>query len=246
MEIQKLLTRIEFREQVFERDHKKCVVPSCNNDAVDAHHIIERRLWTKDWNKEGYFLSNGASLCEVHHKLAERNKIAPQTLRQWCDIKSTVLPINLADDNIINYEYSKWGDKLKDPERVSIKYPSTFYLPFSPRPKEHEKDLGDMKELISVPCVETIKMDGSNVKITSEKVTARNGYDATHKSFDMLKSIFKKFQHLIPSNIEIFGEWLYAEHSIHYVKNLALNNYLNIFAVYDKSTAMFLGWDDVE
>ena len=39
----KLLTRDEFRRQVFERDGNKCVF--CDRPAKDAHHIIERRLW---------------------------------------------------------------------------------------------------------------------------------------------------------------------------------------------------------
>jgi 5-methylcytosine-specific restriction endonuclease McrA len=45
----KLLTRDEFRNAVFERDGHRCVI--CGNEAregvrLDAHHIIERRLWT--------------------------------------------------------------------------------------------------------------------------------------------------------------------------------------------------------
>ena len=39
-----LLTRDQFREGVFKRDNHKCVI--CRAPAVDAHHIIERRLWT--------------------------------------------------------------------------------------------------------------------------------------------------------------------------------------------------------
>jgi 5-methylcytosine-specific restriction endonuclease McrA len=39
----KLLTRDEFREAVFARDKHKCVF--CGSPAVDAHHILERRLF---------------------------------------------------------------------------------------------------------------------------------------------------------------------------------------------------------
>jgi 5-methylcytosine-specific restriction endonuclease McrA len=38
-----LLNRDEFREGVFERDNHKCVI--CGKPAVDAHHIMERRLF---------------------------------------------------------------------------------------------------------------------------------------------------------------------------------------------------------
>ena len=42
-----LLTRDEFRNKVFERDRRRCVICGATNfDArLDAHHIIERRLW---------------------------------------------------------------------------------------------------------------------------------------------------------------------------------------------------------
>jgi 5-methylcytosine-specific restriction endonuclease McrA len=40
-----LLTRDEFRNSVFERDRHRCVI--CGSEGkLDAHHIIERRLWT--------------------------------------------------------------------------------------------------------------------------------------------------------------------------------------------------------
>ena len=52
----KLLTREEFKKQVFARTNGKCCVPGCTCDAVDAHHILDRHLW----NHGGYILSNGA------------------------------------------------------------------------------------------------------------------------------------------------------------------------------------------
>ena len=55
-----LLSRDEFREGVFERDGHKCVV--CKEQGKDAHHILERRLF----NDGGYYLDNGATLCEKH------------------------------------------------------------------------------------------------------------------------------------------------------------------------------------
>lgn len=35
----KLLTRQDFKEEVFKRDKHKCVVPGCEQKAVDAHHL---------------------------------------------------------------------------------------------------------------------------------------------------------------------------------------------------------------
>lgn len=48
-----LLSRDQFRELTFERDKHTCVF--CDKPAQDAHHIIERRLWSDG----GYYLDNG-------------------------------------------------------------------------------------------------------------------------------------------------------------------------------------------
>ena len=68
-----LLTREEFKKQVFAKTNGKCCVPGCTCDAVDAHHIMDRRLWLDG----GYYLSNGASLCAKHHLDAEKGIITP-------------------------------------------------------------------------------------------------------------------------------------------------------------------------
>jgi len=49
-----LLDRDSFREFVFVRDGHKCVI--CGAPKKDAHHIIERRLFSNG----GYFIENGA------------------------------------------------------------------------------------------------------------------------------------------------------------------------------------------
>ena len=81
-----LLTREEFKKQVFKQTCGKCCVPGCNDDAIDAHHIIDRKLW----NDGGYYLSNGASLCSKHHLEAEHGKITPLQCFEYMNI-------NLAD-----------------------------------------------------------------------------------------------------------------------------------------------------
>ena len=59
--------RENFRNKVFTRDKNKCVF--CNiTDNLDAHHITDRNELTNG----GYVLENGISLCEVHHKMAEK------------------------------------------------------------------------------------------------------------------------------------------------------------------------------
>ncbi len=102
------LTREQFRSQTFERDSFTCVVPGCNQKAVDPHHIVERALWLKnDPCPEGYLLANGASLCEIHHIAAEENYYPPQALRKWIGIE-TVLPQQLDPTKL----WDKWGEEI--------------------------------------------------------------------------------------------------------------------------------------
>jgi len=238
------MSRDEFRKAVFGRDGRTCVVPGCGRSAQDAHHIIERSLWTQPSEEGGYIPDNGASLCEIHHVHAEKCFIPPQALRNWAGIERRVLPEELDPSNL----YDKWGRIIPKPNRHLIKYPHTPYLPSSP--SADEKDISDCgysnpSDLVDKPLVATIKMDGSNCLWTNEKVAARNAYDAPHKSFDLAKAEHSKVRHMIPDNLQIFGEWLYAKHSIHYHGALSLEYLFQIFAVYRKDQCLWESWEVV-
>lgn len=73
-----MLSREEFRDAVFSRDSHRCVV--CGEQAKDAHHLIDRSLWTEENEYHGYIPENGASLCEKHHKAAERDTVSSAVL----------------------------------------------------------------------------------------------------------------------------------------------------------------------
>lgn len=244
-----LLSRDDFRHMVFTRDNHTCIIPHCNRLAVDAHHIIERRLWQYKSQFGGYFLCNGASLCEEHHIAAEKNFFPPQYLWEILKIDNPIRPKSF----IPNIDYNKWGTPLKMPKRYRTKYPSTPYLPFSPQWQPPETSKNDETYLENVDCfldaplVITIKMDGSNIQMTNKHIAARNGTVANHKSFDYLKALHaQQYCYLIPDNIEVFGEWLYAKHSIHYTEKLSLSNYLQVFGVYNMKQRMWGSWNDVK
>jgi hypothetical protein len=235
--------RESIREIVFNRDGNKCVVPWCNNAPDDAHHLIDRKLWD-DSENGGYIKDNLISICESHHKLAENNTIMPQTLREWSGIKNIVLPKEFDKQK----EYDKWGKELLLANRENIKYPHTPYFPFSPN--VDEKDIAEsgymnLGNLLNKPLYFSIKMDGSNVVLTNEYVAARNGRDATHASYDMLKSIHAQIKTQIHPDLMIFGEWLYAKHSIYYTNSLKLHKLLQIFGIYNKKTHMWLSIMDM-
>jgi hypothetical protein len=230
------LTRDQFRTQVFARDKHLCVVPGCTAKAVDSHHIVERACWTKgDPNPEGYLLANGASLCETHHIHAEKNYYPPQALRNWLNLP-TVLPACFDPAKL----YDKWGNEIAP--AVNGKYPKTPYLPFSPTADE-DKAVA-LADLVGKPLVVTVKMDGSNVTLTREKVAARNGDTAHPPEFDPLKALHAGFRHAIPDNVLVYGEWLFARHTIAYEGGLALPSPLLILAVYDQMQQLFWSWSE--
>lgn len=141
-----LLSRDNFRNGVFKRDGLRCVV--CRQPAVDAHHIIERRLFKAEHEKGGYFLDNGASLCEKHHREAEQTTISCQSIRELCGIISVRLPEHFWPD----FEYDKWGNPITPEGRLKgelyyemsvrtilqnvpflpyVVQPQTYHLPWS-------------------------------------------------------------------------------------------------------------------
>lgn len=101
-----LLSRDDFRNATFARDRHRCV--ACGAPAVDAHHIIERRLFKAPHEAGGYFLDNGASLCEKCHRAAEQTTLSAAELRTRCFIARAVLPEHFYPDR----EYDKWGNPI--------------------------------------------------------------------------------------------------------------------------------------
>ena len=105
----KLLTREEFKKQVFSKTNGKCCVPDCSCDAVDAHHIMDRKLWYDG----GYYVSNGAALCSKHHLDAEQGRITPKQCLDYMNI-------NLCDIRL--------PDKIKEKYQNKIVNIRDFYI----------------------------------------------------------------------------------------------------------------------
>lgn len=100
--MQKLLSRNEFREQVFKRDNHHCIF--CSDTKISAHHIIDRALFSDG----GYYIDNGASVCDKHHWDCEKTDISVEDVRKACKIKNIILPQGYD----INKKYDKWGNPL--------------------------------------------------------------------------------------------------------------------------------------
>lgn len=94
--------RERFREGVFARDRRRCVV--CTARASDAHHLLERRLFPDG----GYVLDNGVSLCSTCHLDAEATLISPDHLRERAGIRAVVCAPGLDP----RHRHDKWGNPV--------------------------------------------------------------------------------------------------------------------------------------
>lgn len=251
----KLLTRDQFREGVFARDRHKCIV--CGADAVDAHHLIDRRLWSDG----GYYLENGASVCEQHHMEAEQTTISCDTLRELCGIRRIVVPEHLYSEE--DAPYDKWGNpilpngtrmrgELFEDESVQkilapvlhlftnrVKYPRTYHLPNSPGATKDDRILSNARGFTGVNVVVTAKQDGENTSFYRDGLHARSLSYAPHPSRDRVKALHASIAHEIPETWRICGENLFAKHSIHYQH---LKSYFQVFSIWDGLRC--LAWDE--
>ncbi len=111
----------------------------------------------------------------------------------------------------------------------SPKYNRTFHLPWSEGCTSDDKKASDVSSLINCEIIITEKMDGSNCCLERDGVYARtHSGPPTHPSFDIIKAKHARTKHLIPEGYQLFGENLFAQHSIHYSK---LPQYFMLFAI---------------
>lgn len=233
-----------FRQAVFAESNNHCIVPWCTNDAVDAHHIVERELWTGG----GYTPPNGAAVCSTHHQYAESNHIPPQAFWLWkAVLQADIRPDNFSDWDTLDVttptpsqfetaDINKWGRGFDTPpwkqHRERIKYQSSRHLmPLywndqtlaDERIENDDTELETVEPFVGVPLVVMHKMDGGNCMLVNNlenPVRARNGKTPT----DTMKPLYRedglywrqKVNEKLPDRLQVFGEWLHAKHSIHY------------------------------
>ncbi len=126
----------------------------------------------------------------------------------------------------------------------SPKYPRTPHLPWSPGSTSDDRRIESVEPLLCVDIVVTEKLDGSNVCLEAGGCYARSHASApNHSSFDAFKAFHATIKSLLPENLQIFGEWLYARHSIGYK---ALPNYFMVFGVRDLNTMKWSSWTEIE
>jgi hypothetical protein len=250
---QSLLTRDEFREGVFARDRHSCV--NCGKPGVDAHHILERRLFPDG----GYYLNNGVTLCGDCHLAAEATIISCDRLRRAAGITEIVLPPHFFPDG----EYDKWGNQIAEKglrmkgelfeeEPVQkilapvlylftdrIKYPRTFHFPWSPNLQNDDRMLQTTEGWEGVEYVFTEKMDGEGTTFYKGDLHARSLEFSPHASRTFIKAIHGACEYDIPEGFRICGENLTAKHSIKYT---GLKSYFMVFNIWKSMDC--LSWDE--
>ena len=258
-----LLDRDTFRESVFKRDGHKCVM--CNEEAKDAHHIIERRLF----HDGGYYINNGASLCEKHHIEAEQTTLTCDEIREAAKIETIVLPQHFYTD----VEYDKWGNEIlangtrikgdlfDDPSVQKIlkqgnvlnqfadrvKYPRTYHLPWSPGMNRDDRMMEDTHVFNGQQVMICEKLDGENTTWYRDYMHARSLDSDSHPSRNWVKNLWAQHGYNIPEGWRVCGENLYAKHAIHYCKanGNALSMYFYMFSIWNEKN-FCLSWDETE
>lgn len=254
----KLLSRDEFREAVFQRDNKTCVL--CGAPAQDAHHIMERRLFPDG----GYYVDNGASVCGPCHIRCEQTVVSVEEVREKTGITRPVLPPHLYSDVV----YDKWGNVvlpngtrlagdlfddesvqkiLRDGGRLSdfrswVKYPRTYHLPFSPGATDDDRVMSDSRlaAFDGTRIIVTEKMDGENTTMYQDYIHARSVDSSGHPSRNWVKNLWSTLAHDIPPGWRICGENMYAKHSIGYDR---LPSFFLAFSIWNEKNVC-LSWDE--
>lgn len=248
------MMRDEFRAAVFARDGQKCV--ACGVPALDAHHLLERRLWADG----GYHLDNGVSVCGPCHILAEQTVLSCETLREMAKITAVLLPEHLYADQ----SYTKWGDPIlpngqrmrgelfDDPSvqkilesvlhlyTTRVRHPRTHHLPWSPGLTDDDKMLASLNGFLGQPVVVTVKLDGEQCTMYDDYLHARSPEYHAHPSRDWVKALHARVKADIPSGWRLCGENLFAKHSIHYH---GLASYFFVHSIWNDHNVC-LEWDE--
>jgi len=134
-----------------------------------------------------------------------------------------------------------------------VKYPRTPHL-FGSRGTDDDKHLGPKESerfINDGSLIVEEKLDGTNVGIhfttAGRMVLQCRGHEITegmHPQYDLFKqwtSIKRSMlEQMLGSRFILYGEWLYAQHSVHY---RALPHYFFEFDIFDKDAERFLDLD---
>ncbi len=123
----------------------------------------------------------------------------------------------------------------------SLKYPRTYHFPFSPGTTSDDKVIWDYESLIGKELVITEKLDGENTCINQYGIFARSHAAPTQNPW--ASYLWEKWNILKNEigDLDIFGESLYAIHSIEYSR---LEHYFFVFGI--RQEEHWFSWEELE
>jgi hypothetical protein len=122
----------------------------------------------------------------------------------------------------------------------SRKYPRTYHFPFSPGTTSDDRIAKSFDKILTEEIVITEKLDGENTCLNKSGVFSRSHTSPTrHPWANYMWDYWQNLRQGL-GDLEIFGESLYAVHSIEYT---GLNEYFYVFAIREGS--QWLAWEQV-
>ena len=125
---------------------------------------------------------------------------------------------------------------------MNEKYPRTHHVPWSQSNTSDDVWWPDCAPFEGKEVIVTEKMDGECTGMTQDLCHARSLDSRHHPSRSWVKGLHGQIRSMIPDGWKIFGENLFAFHSIFYTD---LPSYFLVFGIYDENN-MCLSWDDTE
>ena len=129
--------------------------------------------------------------------------------------------------------------------KIRYKYPRTTHLPWSRSVSTDDLVYRERDDLAiydeGTEVVITEKMDGENTTIYRDSVHARSIDFQSHQSRDWVRMFQSQIGHLVPEQMRLCGENLYAQHSIAY-EDLA--SYFLLFSIWEGEHCF--SWEETE
>lgn len=123
-----------------------------------------------------------------------------------------------------------------------MKYPRTYHFKWSEGITNDDKISNSLDNLIGNDIIITEKLDGSNTAITKNGVYGRSHGDFSKNPWDNKSwEIYHKIKNDLHDGLYIFGEGMYAVHSIEYEN---LTSFFYILGVRDNN--IWIPWSEVE
>ena len=124
---------------------------------------------------------------------------------------------------------------------ISVKYPRTYHLPWSPGTQSDDRFLWDYNTFEGREVVVTEKMDGENTSLYRDHLHARSIQGlAQHPSRTFIRALHSQIQKDIPDGWRVCGENIAAVHSIQYED---LPSFFMVFSIWNEKNEC-LSWDE--